>query len=748
MLTTERAAGNFAYNSSDGSSPFVNERFSSSRGTGEAWSLVWRYKKFLAFVITVGALLSLLLSFALPAEYAATSAIVFDRNDTRPYEAVVEAQKQERDKSSMDTELDIIRSRVFMGTVVDALNLVADPFYNSYLSVAEPNALSLVVRRISGWFLGGEERDGRRAPTNRIISETAQRDRAITTLLGTFTVDRKGDSLALTITVRQPSPIQAAAVADAIARHYVEWTSNLKSVATSETIKYLRQQSDELAVSITKREREIAAFTATSDLTFDPKDDLLRARTEQLNEQFTLARVDEAGEWAKVNEAKARLASGGEEDIGKVVTSDLLTSLRTEGARLQRLRGQLTSKFGNNHPLVIDADAEIASNRKMILDEASRILQELENNARVASIRVKNFEQAVSVLQDRVQSRNLAEIRRRELERDLLSEQKRYDAVELRLSALDPDREQFKATAMVSSFAEVPVQPSFPQPLFIFGAGLVGSSLLALMGMIILDNLDSRIHSSRTVSAILGRPNIVSVPGCALKHDVAKETGSRLLADENSGLAIAARTLCLAWKTIDSSPGSKVVMFTSTSRRDGKTMLSVAMAASAQREGLSTILVDLSAGAVNAYSVTSSRGLANSPIAGSDLKHMVTRSPSYPFLDVLTGRPSLQQYRELFNALRQHYDLVIVDTPATDTAQDAIWLSAHVDSIFVIGVLHKTRQAALVDLVERLNLNHAFIIGGIINSAADHGSSVKRIDWTIARNMLASLRVFSLKRST
>ena len=181
--------------------------------------------------------------------------------------------------------------------------------------------------------------------------------------------------------------------------------------------------------------------------------------------------MDEAGALAKVNEAKRRRTISGEAGVGEVVTSDHLTSLRTEEARLERLLAQLSSKFGKSHPEVMDAEAELTSNRAMIADEANRIVQELENAADIATLRVTKFAAEVGVLQERIKSRNLAEIKRRELERDLTSEQKRYDAVVDRLGELNPEVLEVKDTAVVASFAEVPTQPSFPQLGFLIAGG-------------------------------------------------------------------------------------------------------------------------------------------------------------------------------------------------------------------------------------------------------------------------------------
>ena len=716
MLTTDRASESYFRTTESRGASSGQLRPPRTYGMSDTWDLIRRHWRLLAFLLAVGGATSVIVAASLTPVYTATSAIVFDRNDTRPYEAVVEARQQERDRSTMETELDVIRSRLFMGIVVDALKLTKDPFYNTYLTKAG-TVSDKKSRSWLEWMKGKVLGSG--PAVQLTIPDRAQRDRAISRLLSTFTVDRKGDSLALSIRVDQIKPKRAAVVANAIAEHYVAWTSSLKEVATKKTVKYLRGQADDLAISIANKEREIAVFTTKSDLTFDPKDDLLRARLVQLNEQFTLARVEEASAWAKVNESRQRRAANGEADVGKVFSSDLLTSLRTEGARLQRLHGQLTSKFGSNHPLVMDAEAELASNRSMISDEATRIMQELENVAEIATIRVKKFRDEVSLLQDRIRSRNLAEIRRRELERDLLSEQKRYDTVVLRLGILNPEEEEVKATAMVSSFAEVPVEPSFPQPIFILIAGLVGSALIALIAIIISDALDDRLYKPWEVEEVTHRPNIINIPNFRRSRQTTFELYRTMLRNPDSLFSRAMRTLCLAWRTIDGSPDGKVVMLCSVSPGEGRTTLALSMAITAKANGLRTVVVDLapssaSAGAIAGLMHWQERGEVLS-IQQDNLDCLIRVSPIRPFLDMIVSTLALRDYERLFTMLRRKYDLVIVDTMATSVSEDAIWLSSHVDSILMVARAGKTRERALLEAVQRLDFNSALLIGSIMN---------------------------------
>lgn len=679
-----------------------------------------RHAKLILITALTGTLLATIITLSLTKIYTASSTLVFDRNDIRPYEAVIELQKQERDKSAMETEMDLIKSREFLGFVVDDLNLMEDPYFNARLSAdAQQDASSFWGWR---WSPRKAQAGPRRVTAGQNVHrpttlDPVNRDRVITKLADAISADRKGESLAMTIYVQHPLALYAAEIANGVAADYVVWSTQMKELAAHATVDTLRTQAKDLVQSIAKKEREIADFTMRSDLTFDPRDDVLRARTEQLNQQFILARVDEAGAWAKYNEAKNILSKTGIDSAGRVMTSDLLSSLRTEQGKLERGRAQLASKFGKNHPQVVEVDAELASDRQVIEGEINRTLQELENDAKVATVRVQKFQEEVGRLQKQMQDRNLDEIRRRELERDLLTEQKRYDAVVLRLGTLDPEKDEIKATARIASFAEVPIDPSFPKPGLLIPIGSLASLLLGMVGAMAVEAADGRVRTARTLEAIVNQPNYLSIPDLTATLKPDQTLYRSILADPRSPFARSMRSLCLGWKSQDAS---KVVMFCSPSANEGKTTCAVGMATVAALNGLRSVILDMDPGPTGA---TTMIGAPQRPFnldlvadGATDLTSISAQAPD-SFVHVLTSRLTLQDQERIFGELRRHFDLIIVDTPAADNDDDAIWLASHVDAVFVVAAAERTYEKNLLDLVERLTTSRARIIGSILNFA-------------------------------
>ncbi len=688
-------------------------------GIRDLFELFRRYRVVFFSLLGSALLATLLTAALLPRSYTAASAIVFDRNDVRPYEAQVELRKLERDRSVMETELDVIRSRVFVGVVVDALNLVNDPDFNTYLPEIRSDHetfLQSFFANISELIFGAPEESTQK---ERLISENVQRNRAISTLLNSYVVTRTGESLALTIRVVQSNPLKAATIADALAEQYLSWTAKKTEEATNNTVAYLRGEMANSATRIAGMERDIAAFARDSDLTFDPQDDVLRARMLQLNEQYVTLRVEEAGAVAKYNEAKQLVSADGKELAGGALISTQLDQLRAEEARLERTRAQLGAKFGKNHPLVLDATNELESVRTMIGNEAQRLVHELANNAKVATVRAQKFQTELSALQDKVQGRNLAEIRRRELARDLQSEQAIYDQIVLRLGALNPERGEYKPTARIASYAEVPTKPTFPNNTLVIVAGSIGAVLLAVVGVIISDSLESRLYLPRDAEQLLNRPNLASVPDMRKRLRNASAFYHYMLNNPESPAATAMRTLCMAWLTIDHEAGGKVVMLCSPALGDGKTTVALGMATMAKVDGLRPIVIDLDMSAQSAPNIAGANTkdtAITAPLEGKvDIKSRIATSPAYPHLEFISVRPGLMNLDVLCAELRDSYDLIIVDAPAVEENEGVIWLASHVDSVILVCRSGGTTDRQLANVQQRLSLNHAVILGSVMN---------------------------------
>ena len=128
-------------------------------GVLDVWGLLKRRFRTIAAVVLGCTLLATIASFTLPKTYTATSGVVLERKDVRPFATDASLQSLERDRSAAETEMDILQSRQFAGRVVDRLDLVNDPSFNPYARSdkaakrnVKPAAFLLISGKLSELF--------------------------------------------------------------------------------------------------------------------------------------------------------------------------------------------------------------------------------------------------------------------------------------------------------------------------------------------------------------------------------------------------------------------------------------------------------------------------------------------------------------------------------------------------------------------------------------------------------------------
>ncbi|WP_159587183.1 GumC family protein [Chelativorans xinjiangense] len=686
--------------------------------------LIVRKKYFiLTFVLVASSLLAIAV-MSMTNTYTAAATLVLERNDTRMLEAVTQLESEQRDRAAIETEMDIISSRVFIGRVVAAANLVEHPWFNTYLRAQSSDAPTGILGRIAGAAKAAMEvlPFGIFAEKEGLPSESAQRDRAISSLISRMTVSRSGESFAVTVRVGSPDPELSAMLANTVANVYVEWSRELKKEAMTDAVTFLRERAEKIATQIAERERAIAEFSRENALSSDERDDLLRKRIGEMNTQLTAARVELASVRARQEQAR-RVLAGTRTAEGTVLDSTLLNTLRGQKATLVQERAQYASNLGAHHPQVIDTDAELGSVDAMIDQEHQRILDDLSGEEKITNDQVRQLEAQIARMQETVRKRSISEIRLRVLERELVADQKMHDLVVARLGDLDPFSEITKASARVVSVAAVPTKPSFPQKDRILAGGIGGATVLSLILAMLLEAGDTRIRSGQRIRQVVQLPNLANVPRRSRGWLSRWRRAPRGLVERPRSIqAEAFRSLYLVCRA-QLAIAKPVVLLTAPLPGDGVSSVALGMACSAAHDGLKTIYVDFDP------------RVANLPGGGADVPSTMEGSYSLtnairPVADVggldrldaarldcgmVGALTRSKEMRRLIERLRLSYDLIVIDCAPVLVTEDANWMSPLVDAVLLVTRFDRTTEQELTSAVSRLRLNRVPLLGTVLN---------------------------------
>ncbi len=215
-----------------------------------------------------------------------------------------------------------------------------------------------------------------------------------------------------------------------------------------------------------------------------------------------------------------------------------------------------------------------------------------------------------------------------------------------------------------------------------------------------------------------------------LHTDSAAGHPNRMLVSLASPTSFAAeqyRGLRLKIERLRQNRGLRVMAVTSPGVNDGKTVTSINLAAAcAQAAGVRVLLIDAdlrrpSVGTYLGLGHWEDSGLSDA-LSRNDLTlSAVVRQTSYGLSVVPAGSRSTPvhelfespRFDALLGEARQHYDLVILDTPPLLPVNDALVLSRAVDGLLIVVAANETPRKLLEDALDLVDASK--VLGIVFN---------------------------------
>lgn len=290
-----------------------------------------------------------------------------------------------------------------------------------------------------------------------------------------------------------------------------------------------------------------------------------------------------------------------------------------------------------------------------------------------------------------------------------------------------------QGSASVITPARIPDKPSKPnRPLnFALGTllGLLGGLALAFL----FENLDSRLRTREQVEAALQLPTLGRIPTATANK--ASKYGAPL---EEAYRRLGANILSHV-----RSAGDKVFVITSGVSGEGKTTVAANLASSLSYSGLSVAVVDCdlhNPSLHTLFGISNERGLtsvlakqvslsdalqkppmmhasvlASGPISANPFD--TTPYPSSVMRRVHPGQVELLSTSQMvatINALRERFDIVLLDTAPSLEVTDSAVLSPLVDGVLLVIDLSQAEQTVLREVHQQLEDVNANVIGCVL----------------------------------
>jgi capsular exopolysaccharide synthesis family protein len=550
----------------------------------------------------------------------------------------------------------------------------------------------------------------------------------------------------VTLQVTRRDATEAARMANAFARAFVQWCQNQLKGDLASQIDQLKQNVEE------NKTLKAALMAEKTRLMVDNNIDKDTVAQANAMEQATKITGEQLAAQTSLVAAEAKLdqlKNNGRRPDQKLAALDMVAKEEAEDNVLATYNAQLVQAINTlqsekmiktvEHPDVKRADdqvrrmqalvqqrrAEISSIIRSRIDERFQLMDqktvaEAKEAVEKAQSMLKFYNEKLAALDEKAKKLVYVKGQIAALDDQIMLVSRDFDKSYSDLA----DAKKLDTTLTNSSgikiaeYADPPVEPSADKRVKVQAAGMVGGLFLGMLLALLVDKFDKRLRDPRDVEPLLGAPLLGTIPRIGELKRMKGEHARNLIAEE---FRIIRTQLLFGNPELN----HKVIAITSPQPGDGKTSLAVNLAISIAKAGRRVLLID---GDLRKPDVHRIFNISDSPgfsevIAGSHEPGAVIKRSDIDGLDVLPAGTPMTRPSELLSrpevsrvlaALGEVYDHIILDTAPLLPVSDTHVLVGLVDGVVTSFNAEVDRNTVTLvqDILRRSRAN---VIGTVMN---------------------------------
>lgn len=671
-------------------------------------------------------------TMTMPNRYDASATVQIDprRRAVTNVEGAVSDIKA--DYTTIESEVEILRSKPTALKVIDILKLREDPDVVGkgagilgHLWPTGPREKADPVpsrKDQKGDFLT-EHEPGQTAP---------ERDAVVLAFGSHLKVSRVRSTLLIEIRYTSTDPVKAATIANTIAEVYLKEQIDAKMRASGIAAGLLEDKLDGLRTKVADAERKVEQFKADHNI-FDAEGQVLSEKQlARLMEQTVQARNSVAETKAKFEQAQ-RLAQRGENKaaIADVLQSPTIRMLKDELGKASRKEAELATKYGERHPEILKVRAEAADAQAQLNAEIDRVITNLKNEYEVALDRDRQLTRDLDQLKASQVGAKDASVKLKELQREAQSSRQLYEALLARHKQTTETQDLQLPDARIVERADIPLSPAGPKRkqivLLAIAAGLVFGLGLAFL----LELATPGVVRPEDAERALDLDHLSSLPMIADDMQGSHLRSVRLMVAEPRGMfAEAVRGVRREIDVKRTQRSPTIILVASSLPGEGKTSVASNLAHNYAMSGVRTLLVDADLRKASLTRALMPRApeasLRDCLERGNAIEQAILRDHATGLccLPAIGRLPAMSQASELLAsermnralaALKRHFDIIIIDGPPILPVVDARIIADLADQIVFVMAWRKTPKAMAKRAVKCLGQNERKIAGFVLN---------------------------------
>ncbi|MCA9738355.1 MAG: polysaccharide biosynthesis tyrosine autokinase [Gemmatimonadota bacterium] len=728
---------------------------------GVSWrryvSAVMRQKWLPAVTLLVGALVSVGVWMWIQPEYTA-SASLWVEPETDPRRGPIQSQQLLQEYAWVDlltsppvVEPVVRRLRLYIlpataadSAVVAGLNISESPLTGTFRLSVDPAGERYTLARDDGAVLeeGSTDQpigralgwDWRPGPgqltANRIIDFTVRDPVGVARELGgRLTPEVRGPASFIHLTLRGNDPRLVSQIVNGVAEEHVRMATELKRAKADDLTRQLAEQRDRVYQELQEKELSLEQFRIQTIT--EPNERAVVAPGLQMTQgpvmqdfftkRLRLDQIDQDRRRIRAAMAATPLNIEALEFVPAVQNSRPLMGAMSELTTAKADMRTLLYRYTPEDPRVVEKQNIVTTLENQVIPTlAGQVLEGLAAEERHLQ---QDVDQASASLRS-IPERQLQEDR---LTRDATSAQalfqdinNRYETARLAAASTVPDVRVWSRASPIAT-------PIPDQRLSLVMVILLGSLGVGLLGAILLDRIDPRVHYPEQVTSEMGLSILGAVP------PILREPGKK--GEENTLQVVEAfreLRLNLLYAYGSAGPGPLLLTITSPGSGDGKSLITANLGVAFAELGRKTLIID---GDTRRGDVHQLLGRSRKPgltdyLAGNASLSEIIQKTEYESLDVISSGSRLAhapellgslEMRELFADLRTQYGVILVDSSPLGAGSDAFLLGTLTGTLVMIlrtGATNRELTLARLAPLARLPVR---ILGAILNDVQPGG---------------------------
>ena len=583
------------------------------------------------------------------------------------------------------------------------------------------------------------------------------------------------------ITVQDPDPELARNLAASFVKEFLRENFSQRMTVSQVANDFLKEEAGKLKAKLEDSERKLQAYKENNQaVSLDERQNIIVEQLKEINTQVTVAQSERMRLEADIEQVKA-VGNNSEElmRIGSVAELPQVKEARELLLEAESQLAELQDRYLQKHPKHIAALRKVASLRESLNANLSKAGDILGRQYSASQQTEAKLGEALKGQESTALDLNNLAIPFNVLQREVESDRAMYESVIKRMkeTAVSTGIEQAPFTLIEEPM--VASKPSKPRKLRTLALALVLSSLLAVGGLVLYDNMDTSLRSIDDAEAALELSSLAGIPDhrsagfSRFKEVVARETdvlperlekAKQLAAktrggegvgaadwqdlvkpapetrsarekypiatidNPSSALAEAYRTLRANLAMLGPEENRRILLFVSAIPEEGKTYTSLNTAAVLAQQGHKTLLVDVDLRRPSMHKALLGSGdpppgLTDIFTGNAKLEEVIRPTPveNLFFLSAGTRAPNPAELiasadvRSLIEQLGAKFERVIFDSAPVNAVSDTLSVAPHVHKIILVVRAGKTPRKASNRALMLLRKSGAKVAGFVLN---------------------------------